>query len=416
MPQEVVVKQEDDPEEAHDDNGNPCMFFIAKGACQVRVKVRNILQVKSDGESDDSISNVRTLHEGDHFGEVSLVFGCKRTASVVSNNYCTLASLCKPQFTELNNQFENMTNAFKKHACLYDDDIKMFIEKEMDKVPYFRRLSVMTKNNLYFGFTRQTFEKGHFLCKRDAIAQNLILIAEGVVEASCAFDRRVKQQFIIERLGRGAIINSQTFMLNDDEDTDFVCTTTVSAYMLTTAAFEQVVSKRSDLKEAQQEVQQYVFRLNPPQIALDYIIHNKHENPTEYNEKVRTNHLKVQLKNAIMQTWSEVKKQYKVPSINETVNELLKNKRDGSKSVDQAQVMREKQKAEKKMARAEADKEQKEQEAKDSYLKVEQYDYINEKMLMIKRRLKAQQSQIDTMERKMLATIKRRMEKEAAGV
>jgi hypothetical protein len=33
-----------------------------------------------------------------------------------------------------------------------------------------------------------------------------------------------------------------------------------------------------------------------------------------------------------MQTWTDIKLQYKVPSINETVNELLKTKRDNSKS------------------------------------------------------------------------------------
>lgn len=70
------------------------------------------------------------------------------------------------------------------------------------------------------------------------------MIGEGVVEASCTYDRRVKQSFIIERLGRGAIINSQTFMLNDDEDTNFVCTTTVSAYMLSTKNFESIAAKR----------------------------------------------------------------------------------------------------------------------------------------------------------------------------
>ena len=110
---------------------------------------------------------------------------------------------------------------------------------------------MITKNELIYGFERITFEKGHFICKRDSLASNLILIAEGIVEASCTYDRRVKQPFIIEKLGRGAIINSQTFMLNDDEDTDFVCATTVSAHLLPTWRFEAIMAKRQDLKDAQ---------------------------------------------------------------------------------------------------------------------------------------------------------------------
>ena len=55
--------------------------------------------------------------------------------------------------------------------------------------------------------------------------------------------------------------------------------------------------------------------------------------------------------------------------------------------------------------------EKKEHEAKDSYLKVEQYDFISDKILTVKRRINGQQNQIEAMERKMLTLIKRRDEK-----
>ena len=76
MPQEMIVKQEDEAEVAADANGNACMFFIAKGACTVKVRVRHILQVQSDGETDNSSVEVRKLFEGDHFGEIALIYGC----------------------------------------------------------------------------------------------------------------------------------------------------------------------------------------------------------------------------------------------------------------------------------------------------------------------------------------------------
>lgn len=71
-------------------------------------------------------------------------------------------------------------------------------------------------------------------------------------------------------------------------------------------------------------------------------MHSKYVEGEDIKTKVRYNHLKVKLKNAIMQTWSEVKKKYETPSINDTVNELLKNKKAGQ--VDHAQLMRDKQK------------------------------------------------------------------------
>lgn len=69
------------------------MFFIAKGDCSVLVK----------DKIGDIVEEVkaRVLNPGDHFGEISLLYGCKRTATVIANNYCTLAKLTKPNYDEI---------------------------------------------------------------------------------------------------------------------------------------------------------------------------------------------------------------------------------------------------------------------------------------------------------------------------
>ena len=81
---------------------------------------------------------------------------------------------------------------------------------------------------------RQTFEKGSILCKKDEVADRMFLIQDGIVEIASKYDRRREDQnFIIERLGRGAIINHRSFLIQDDADTDFLCRTTVSVFYLT---------------------------------------------------------------------------------------------------------------------------------------------------------------------------------------
>ena len=47
---------------------------------------------------------------------------------------------------------------------------------------------------------------------------------------------------------------------------------------------------------------------------------------------------------------------------------------------------------------------------------MEQFDFITEKIQTIKRKMKLQQQQIDSMERKMLTTIKKRNEKEQLAI
>lgn len=121
MPEEKVVTQEDEPgpEEAI------MMYFIAKGSCEVEVITNYDLQL---GNDSDSIQKIGLLGEGAHFGEVSLIYGCRRTASVISSNYCTLASLTSKELRKMNDTFPNLTATFKKHIVKYEDEVKIFLE------------------------------------------------------------------------------------------------------------------------------------------------------------------------------------------------------------------------------------------------------------------------------------------------
>ena len=76
------------------------MYFIAKGKYYVFVKKNHIVAVNNSAEKE-SVKPDRTLQDGDHFGEIGLIYGCRRTASVESANYGTLAMLTKSNYLEL---------------------------------------------------------------------------------------------------------------------------------------------------------------------------------------------------------------------------------------------------------------------------------------------------------------------------
>ena len=174
-----------------------------------------------------------------------MLFDSKRTATVRSENYGTLAILKKSQFTELTKTFESFTTIFKKQIFKYQDQLTTWLFMEMSKISYFKELSLLTQQELIYGMERFTYEKGTYLCKKDKTADRLYLIQDGIVEVAIKYDRRREDQnFIIERLGRGAIINHRSFMVKDDADTDFVCLTTVSVFSLTSEKLEDVKKKR----------------------------------------------------------------------------------------------------------------------------------------------------------------------------
>ncbi len=61
------------------------------------------------------------LIDGDHFGEIGLIFESKRSATVKSENYGALAMLKKSHFVELAKTFDSLTTLFKHQIFKYQD-------------------------------------------------------------------------------------------------------------------------------------------------------------------------------------------------------------------------------------------------------------------------------------------------------
>ena len=116
-PQDVCVKQLDDSRN---------MYLIAKGACMV-----NVMDEKKN------IQRISTLRPGDYFGEISLIYGCKRTATVVSTKYSTLAMLSYQHYKEILIEFPDLEKELKQQVYRYNDRMKRFMMKAMQRIEYF---------------------------------------------------------------------------------------------------------------------------------------------------------------------------------------------------------------------------------------------------------------------------------------
>lgn len=262
-PDTIYIRQEDHPEvNINREKGEegeevaktePYMYFIRNGRYTVHVKdqflAKQSLHQETSGKEDERDKElVSELFDGDHFGEIGLIYGAKRTATVRSENYGTLALLSKTAYVEMLKSFENMANLFKLYTLKYHDPILNFIGFELDKIHYFRHLAMNTKQELIYSMERITFEQGSFMCQKDQIADKLYLIQDGVVEIAVKYDTRLDDgRFVIERLTKGAIINHRSFLLKDDADTDFKCVTAVSCYALDYQKMKVIKSKRADL-------------------------------------------------------------------------------------------------------------------------------------------------------------------------
>jgi CRP-like cAMP-binding protein len=86
VPENEILKQ-----------GEPAqgMFFVSNGDC--------IISVKDQSGKDHNL--LRLLVQGDHFGEISSIFKCKTSATVVSRNYNIMAMISVDRFRELTIDF-----------------------------------------------------------------------------------------------------------------------------------------------------------------------------------------------------------------------------------------------------------------------------------------------------------------------
>ena len=130
-------KAKDDDDSDNEEEKQPFMYFIRTGQFDVTIK--------SNFGNKDKGPFKKQLYDGDHFGEIGLIYNSKRTATVKSGNYGTLARLTEHGFKELEKQFQNLRVSFKEYIFKYKDDLRTFLEMECDKIKYFKDLSMITK-------------------------------------------------------------------------------------------------------------------------------------------------------------------------------------------------------------------------------------------------------------------------------
>ena len=64
----------------------------------------------------------RQVEKGDFFGEVALIFDINRTATVVSSNYCTIATITQEQLYGLFHNYPGIYRKMKEKALKYDEN------------------------------------------------------------------------------------------------------------------------------------------------------------------------------------------------------------------------------------------------------------------------------------------------------
>ena len=132
------------------------LFLIAKGECfvdfrngglhtqnssqllRMAEKMCGIGPAKGAQDSENLKKNV--LRQGQLFGEISLIYECATTASVIALKYCTIGKLEKKDFDEIILEHPQILKYVKEGIFKYHDKDMRFIKMALKQLPFFQHL------------------------------------------------------------------------------------------------------------------------------------------------------------------------------------------------------------------------------------------------------------------------------------
>lgn len=157
------------------------------------------------------VSPVRVMHPGEVFGEIALLCGCKRTATVKTNTYSTLAFITHSIFKDMCQQFVEVTENLKMKMKEYNDKLKAFLRIVIRNVPYMSNLDDDTLNEIAYHLKEKYYDKDEIIFRAGQPVDNLYMVTRGEVSLTFALEGK---DFVLHTLYQGCYLGGHK-MLGD---------------------------------------------------------------------------------------------------------------------------------------------------------------------------------------------------------
>ena len=151
-----------------------------------------------------------------------MIYKCKRTATIVSRNYNTMARISFFKYREVSIEYPMFEKTLKQYLYNYNDKKIQFLRQIVTRVDYLKHS--MTKEIFYdliFKLVPVNYERGQMILKQFSYANSLMFVEYGVVEVYTQFEGN---EFIIEKLYSGSVINYRSFFMQDLMHVNIRCT------------------------------------------------------------------------------------------------------------------------------------------------------------------------------------------------
>lgn len=94
-----------------------------------------------------------------------MIYGCRRTATVLSRNYATLGKLTKRVLSEIEYENPGIMLQLKDRLVRYADPNKKFLKAALKRVEYLADIGEELLTDIIYSFTHTTYKSGYMLYK-----------------------------------------------------------------------------------------------------------------------------------------------------------------------------------------------------------------------------------------------------------
>ena len=184
---------------------------------QEKMERGNTIKLMYDSDEEDNDvendKNHKTLSCGDFFGEVSIIYNCKRTSSIYGNTYGTYGKLNEETVKDLFIQHPGFETYLKDRIIhSYDDDLKVFLMHAFKGIDYLQNMPKEVLIQLAYCMEVNKMEADSYIFRAEENYMNFVIIFDGLVEIYTEMDNGT--EFPIEHLRSGSVINAHQFLID----------------------------------------------------------------------------------------------------------------------------------------------------------------------------------------------------------
>ena len=233
----------------------------------------------------------------------------QRTATVVSNHNGMYGRLGREDTEQILFEYPQIAMRVKESLTALGDRVRIFLFTALRHIDIFKRCTGKCLMIICFAMHAHSVPADKVLIREDEEANNMLVIQHGLVEVSTLVESRSDQRLVIERLGRGAVINAHAFLVGDRIDFRVKTITKVTYYTISANQFARVSRDFTDFDKTIQALIKSNFDSQKNIIALDYSYglqdlrfptREKQRIYNRYPDKERIKRIILETKNAIL--------------------------------------------------------------------------------------------------------------------